>query len=94
MPPLRLKRIARKLQAGEKCVVAIKEQKAVAYVFAAFAGTPSTKESQLELAPGEAYIWAGYALPSFRRQGVVRGVHRGVHRGVPRGPSWGVNPGG
>ena len=75
LPPLRMKRIARKLQAGEKCVVAIKEQKAVAYVFAAFAGTPSTKESQLELAPGEAYIWAGYALPSFRRQGVVRAIN-------------------
>lgn len=74
-PPLRLKRIARKLQAGEKCVIAIQEQKAIAYVFAAFAGNPSTTEVQLDLGPGEAYIWAGYALPAFRRLGVVRAIN-------------------
>jgi ribosomal protein S18 acetylase RimI-like enzyme len=74
-PPLRLKRIARKLETGERCMVGIRDQKAIGYVFAAFAGTPSTGESGLRLEKEEAYLWDGYALPEFRRQGVVRAIN-------------------
>lgn len=75
LPPLRLKRIGRKLQGGEKCVIALKDQKPIAYVFAAFADSPSTQESHLNLGAREAYIWAGYVMPQFRRHGIVRAVN-------------------
>lgn len=75
VPPLRAKRFAKKIQAGETCVAAMKEQRIVAYVFAGFANTPSSENARLELGPREAYLWAGYALPQYRRHGVVRAVN-------------------
>lgn len=75
LPPLRVKRLAKKMVAGEVCCVAIREEQAIAYVFAGFANTPSTEATGLELDPREAYLWAGYVLPQYRRQGVVRAVN-------------------
>jgi ribosomal protein S18 acetylase RimI-like enzyme len=80
LPPLRVKRLARKMQAGEICSVAIKGEQVVAYVLAGFANTPSTDQIRLELGPREAYLWAGYALPAYRRQGVVRAVNLSLCR--------------
>jgi len=80
LPPLRVKRLAKKMEAGEVCCVAIREQRAIAYVFAGFANTPSTKDTRLELGPKEAYLWAGYVLPQYRRQGVVRAVNLSLCR--------------
>jgi len=80
VPPLRVKRLAKKMRAGEICFVAIQEQRVVAYVLAGFANTPSTKDAQLNLGPKEAYLWAGYALPQYRRQGVVRAVNLSLCR--------------
>jgi ribosomal protein S18 acetylase RimI-like enzyme len=80
MPPLRVKRIAGKLQAGEAGCVAIRDGKVIAYVLAGFAGSPSTKDANLELSSDQAYLWAGYALPEFRRQGVVREVNLSLCR--------------
>jgi ribosomal protein S18 acetylase RimI-like enzyme len=75
MPPLRVNRVASKLRAGEVCCGAIKDNNMVAYVLAGFARTPSTLDTRLELGPKEAYLWAGYALPQYRRQGVVKAVN-------------------
>ena len=80
VPRLRVKRFAKKMQAGEICFVAIQEQKVVAYVLAGFTNTPSTEDVQLKLGPKEAYLWAGYALPQYRRQGVVRAVNLSLCR--------------
>ena len=80
VPPLRVKWLFRKMQAGEIGCIAIQEQKVIAYVFAAFAGTPSAQETHLDLGPREAYLWAGFALPEFRRQGVVRAVNLNLCR--------------
>lgn len=75
VPPLRAKRLAKKMQAGEIGCVAVKHERVIAYVLAGFAGTPSTRDTRLELSPGEAYLWAGYALPEYRRQRVVKAVN-------------------
>jgi ribosomal protein S18 acetylase RimI-like enzyme len=80
VPPLRVKRLAKKMQAGEICFVAIKEQRAVAYVLAGFANTPSTEDTRIELDPKEAYLWAAYVLPPYRRQGVLRAVNLSLCR--------------
>lgn len=71
IPPLRLRRLASKMRAGEICFAAIQGVRVVAYVFAGFAETPSTEDAQLKLRPRDAYIWGAYALPQYRRQGVV-----------------------
>lgn len=71
VPPLRVKRFITKMQAGEICFIAIQDQRVIAYVFAGLAHTPSTEDIELELGPREAYLWAAYALPEYRRQGVV-----------------------
>ena len=75
MPPLRVKRIARKLRAGEACCVALKDGMVIGYVLAGLKNTPSTREANLDLSSDQAYLWAGYALPQFRRQGVVAEVN-------------------
>jgi ribosomal protein S18 acetylase RimI-like enzyme len=75
MPPIRVKRIIHKLQAGEYCCIAIREKKVISYVLAGFEGTPSTISSGLNLTPNEAYLWAGYALPEYRRMGLVMAVN-------------------
>ncbi len=75
MPVLRVKRIARKIQAGEICYAAIKDGEVIGYVLAGFQSTPSTRQIRLRLDPDEAYLWAGYALPPYRRQGVVKVVN-------------------
>jgi ribosomal protein S18 acetylase RimI-like enzyme len=80
VPPLRVRRFATKMQAGEVCCIAVAEERVVAYVFAGFGGTPSTEDLRLELGPGEAYLWAGYALPRYRRQGVVAAVNLSLCR--------------
>jgi len=80
VPPLRVKRLAKKMEAGEICFVAIQEQRVVAYVLAGFANTPSTEDAQLKIGPKEAYLWAGFALPQYRRQGVVRAVNLSLCR--------------
>jgi ribosomal protein S18 acetylase RimI-like enzyme len=80
MPPLRVKRVAKKMQAGEVCFVAVRDERAIAYVFAGFAGTPSTRDAHLQLRPEDAYFWAGYALPQYRRQGVVKAVNLSLCR--------------
>jgi L-amino acid N-acyltransferase YncA len=80
MPPLRVKRIAKKLQAREACCVAIRDGKVIAYVLAGLANTPSTNDANLQLSDEQAYLWAGYALPQFRRQGVVREVNLSLCR--------------
>jgi len=80
VPPLRVKRLATKMRAGEICFVAIKEQRAVAYVLASFANTPSTEDTRIELGPKEAYLWAAYVLPPYRRQGVLRAVNLSLCR--------------
>lgn len=80
MPPLRVKRVAKKMQAGEICFVAVKGERAIAYVFAGLAGTPSTRDAHLQLRPEDAYLWAGYTLPQYRRQGVVKAVNLSLCR--------------
>jgi ribosomal protein S18 acetylase RimI-like enzyme len=74
-PPLRVKRMERKIQAGEICNTAMLDKRVIGYVFAGFKGTPSTLDVRLNLSPQEAYLWAGYTLPEFRRQGVVGAVN-------------------
>jgi len=80
VPPLRVRRLAKKMRAGEICFVAIQEERVMGYVFAGFANTPSTEDAQLELGPKEAYCWAGYALPQYRRQGVVGAINLSLCR--------------
>ena len=74
-PQIRVKRMIKKLQAGEVCNVAILGKRVIGYVFAGFENTPSTLDARLKLRPKEAYLWAGYTLPEFRRQGVVGAVN-------------------
>ena len=80
MPPLRVKRIDKKLQAGEMCCVAIKDGNIISYVLAGIADTPSTRAARFELEPKEAYLWAGYALPQYRRMGLVMAVNLNLCR--------------
>jgi len=80
VPPLRVRRFAKKMQAGEICFVAIQEQRVVGYCFGGFANTSSTEDAQLKLGPKEAYAWAGYVLPPYRRQGVWGAVHLALCR--------------
>ncbi len=68
------------MRCGEVCFVAVREQQAIAYVFAGFANTPSTEDTGLKLSPKETYLWAGYALPQYRRQGVVKAVNLSLCR--------------
>jgi len=75
VPRIRAKRFIKKLQAGEVCFVAIWESAMVGFVWAGFADSPSTKSAGLELDPTEAYLWAGYAPPRYRSQGIVRTVN-------------------
>jgi ribosomal protein S18 acetylase RimI-like enzyme len=77
---MRVKRLASKMQAGEMCCVAIRGGTVISYVLAAFDNTPSTYEARLELNPKEAYLWSGYALPQYRRQGMVRAVNLSMCR--------------
>lgn len=80
VPPLRVKRFAKKMQAGEICMVAIQEHRVVGYCLGGFANTPSTEDAQLKLGPKEAYAWGGYVLPQYRRQGVWGAVHLALCR--------------
>lgn len=75
MPPLRMKRLAKKMEAGEAACVAMNDERVVAFVLAGFANTPSSRDTGLKLGPREAYLWAAYALPQCRRQGVVGAVN-------------------
>jgi ribosomal protein S18 acetylase RimI-like enzyme len=77
---LRLRRIVKKMQAGEICVVAMREQRVVAFGFAGFANTPSTEDDQVRLGPKEAYCWGGYTPRQYRRQGLVSAVLLGLCR--------------
>jgi ribosomal protein S18 acetylase RimI-like enzyme len=80
VPPLRVKRFAKKMQAGEICMVALQEQQVVGYCLGGFANTPSTEDAQLKLGPKEAYAWGGYVSPQCRRQGVWGAVHLALCR--------------
>jgi ribosomal protein S18 acetylase RimI-like enzyme len=80
VPPLRARRFAAKIAAGEVRFIAIKENSVVAFVFAGYSHTPSTEQAGLKLEPTEAYLWAGYAVPQYRRQGLVRAVNLSLCR--------------
>lgn len=75
MPNLRVRRLEKKLQAGEICFAGVREGNVIAYVLAGFTDTPSTRSAHLRLDPDESYLWAGYALPQYRRQKVVKVVN-------------------
>ena len=75
MPTLRVKRIEKKIQSGEICYAAIKNDEVIGYVLAGFEGTPSTRHAQLQLNEDEAYLWSGYTLPQYRRKKVVKVIN-------------------
>lgn len=69
VPPLRLRRFAAKMAAGEICVIGIYEGKVIAMGWAGFGNGPSVKETTLQLNPQDVYIWGGYMSPEYRSQG-------------------------
>jgi GNAT superfamily N-acetyltransferase len=71
VPPLRVKRFARKIQAGEVCFIAVREQgeksNIVGYLWTGFADSSTVQDTFIKLGPKEAYFWAGYVVPEYRR---------------------------
>jgi len=74
VPPLRIKRFARKLEAGEMCMLALADGKCVAFTWTGFAGGLSAEQTPLKLAPREAYYWGAYCSPPYRRRGITTAV--------------------
>lgn len=71
----RVRRFLKKLEGGEICFVAIREQRVVAFRFAGFAGTPSTEDAGLNLGARETYIWGAYTLPQYRGRYIGSAIH-------------------
>jgi len=71
VPPLRMQRMAGKMERGEGCLVALHQRAVVAYGWTAYPGTPTSRELPFLLRENEAYHWGAYCLPSFRSKGLV-----------------------
>ncbi len=69
-PPLRLSRFAKKLEAGEACVVGVYDGKIISTTWIAFADGPTVKQTPLQLSAKEAYLWGGYMDMQYRSNGV------------------------
>lgn len=69
VPPLRLRRFAAKMAAGEMCVIGIYEGKVIAMGWVGLGGGPSVRETTLQLTVQDAYVWGGYMAPEYRSQG-------------------------
>ncbi len=69
-PSLRLKRFAKKLEAGEACIVGIYDNRVISTTWIGFAETPTLVETPLKLTAKEAYLWGGYMDPQYRSKGV------------------------
>jgi ribosomal protein S18 acetylase RimI-like enzyme len=71
IPRLRMKRFAKKMEAGEVCVIAIREGRIVGFGWVGFPDGPAIRETPLKLGPKEAYAWAGYVSSPYRSYGIA-----------------------
>ena len=71
IPPIRLKRFERKLNAGEICLVALYENRGVALGWASPADSLTVNHTPLKLGPKDLYLWGAYVTPAFRRRGLM-----------------------
>ncbi len=74
VPALRVKRFANRIKSGETCLIAVENNRVIAYVWVAAADSPSTKEVQLKLGAREVYSWGAYVEPEFRSRGIMRAL--------------------
>ncbi len=74
VPALRARRFANRIKAGETCLIAVENNRVIAYVWVATADSPSTKEVQLKLGANEVYSWGAYVEPEFRSRGIMRAL--------------------
>jgi ribosomal protein S18 acetylase RimI-like enzyme len=71
VPKIRIRRFARKMRLGEECLLGFHQDQLIGIAWAAFSGTPSSRELPFQLDESEAYLWGGRCLPEYRSQGVV-----------------------
>jgi len=71
VPPLRIRRFAKRIETGEMCIIALLDGKNVAFSWASPPDGPSVKETPLKLGPREVYLWGAYCLPPYRSQGIM-----------------------
>ncbi len=71
IPPIRLRRFERKLNAGELCLVALHEGEGVGLGWGSFANSITVNHTPLKLGPKDLYLWGAYVTPAFRRRGLM-----------------------
>jgi ribosomal protein S18 acetylase RimI-like enzyme len=74
VPPLRARRFAAKMKAGESCAFALLDDKVISFVWASFAGQATSKDVPFELGPKDTYLWGAYCLPEYRQHGIHSSV--------------------
>src|SRR5512135_2688500 len=56
-PAIRVKRLIKKMEAGEICMIAIHQDRIIGTCWAGFAGGPSVSDTALTIGPNETYLW-------------------------------------
>lgn len=74
IPPLRIRRFMRKMEAGERCAVGILDDEVIYFAWASFAGQSTSKELPLALGPKDVYFWGAYCSPAYRQYGASASV--------------------
>ena len=70
VPPLRARRFASKMAAGESCAIAILDEQVINFVWASFAGQATSKDVPFEMGAKDAYLWGAYCMPEYRQHGI------------------------
>ena len=70
-PKFRIKRLIKKMEAGELCMIAIHHDRIVGTCWAGFANGPSVRDTALSIKADEAYMWGAFVVPEFRSRGIV-----------------------
>jgi ribosomal protein S18 acetylase RimI-like enzyme len=78
VPPLRVRRFARKMQAGELCFAGLGEGSIIAFQWASLPNGPTAKEMPFQLGSNEVYLWGAYCLPKHRARGIMTAMTRHV----------------
>jgi hypothetical protein len=70
-PKFRIKRLVKKMEAGERCMIAIHQDRIIGTCWAGFADGPSVRDTALSIKADEAYMWGAFVVPEFRSRGIV-----------------------
>jgi hypothetical protein len=70
VPPLRARRFATKMAAGESCAISLLNDEVINFVWASFAGQATSKDVPFEMGSKDTYLWGAYCMPEYRQHGI------------------------